>query len=283
MGNVAATAQQQQQPPAEEESPQPSSTPVRIDEIVNHLQKFKLAAALPPNLQYTPHEADTALEENLNKLFNNNTFATSEIRESLKKIVSRTDELMSDKHRSIVEKNRERLSKTSKTSLQKFYPCLMGLMQTLIIHCESCAQETPLPGVPKAAKDFVLGVWQTVLGELFELHAVIVYAHNTNLIDVGAYPHEWKRAIASLNASIANLKNLLHTTDESINQMQSKLNQRNRDMEEIRAKYANYESQLQVELTKKESTMLTLKNFTYIPTMVKSNIIRIHEDFENDI
>ena len=255
----------------------------RIRDIITKMQTLTtMTKLLPPNLQYTTTVSDTALLQNIQALFppppaaaNINNHAEI-IFSGLMAIVARTDDFMSEAQKRQINAQSSSLRTDQQRELVLFYPCLMALIRALLIHCQNLADQM------KDEKDdntsmhkCVLDAWQQIMGELHDVHSVIIFAGQSSLLDLGTFPTEWLQTIQSMNADISNLRNAILSLNDSLNAEQARVNERDKKLQQIVMQYAEADTKVQLIKAQKNNLLATLDSLTFIPNITHENIQRV--------
>ena len=240
---------------------------------------------LPPKLEYVPTVADRALQENIRILFspNNNTNnnMTELITSALVVIVAKTDEFMTESQKRQVDIASNNLNAAQSKLLVRYYPCLMALIKALLIHCQNMAiqMESTEKGQENSINKCVLDAWQQIMGELHDLHAIILYASKKSLIDLGDYPMEWQQTIQSMNTEINRLRTLILSLNDDLNLELSHLNERDKKIQLILSQYSEVDTRVQVIKARKNSLFISLNGYTFVPEIVHVGITRFQALF----
>ena len=270
----------------------------RIREIILKMQTITvMKKLLPPNLEYVASIADKALLQNIQALFpptvaasgsssrqnEENASHTELILNTLLTIVLRTDDFMSESQKQKISMQSASLRKDQQRDLLLFYPCLMALIRALLIHCQNLAvqmkDEKQSQDSGSSVRKCVLDVWQQIMGELHDLHSVIIYASKQGLIELGNFPVEWLQTIQSMNSDIAHLRNIILGLNDSLNLEQAQLNERDKKLQAIMAQYAEADTKVQLIKAQKNNVVTTLESYVSIPDITHENITRIESAF----
>ena len=246
----------------------------RIKEIINKFQHFKLKTVLLaqyPNLQYTEKSADVSLQSNVNALFSGELCEKMRLIESLQIIVRREETFMSEKQKAKFHKKPPRLDKDQKADLKKFYPCLVSLIDALLTYCDPDTRR-------EATVDhIILDVWRGVMSDLNEIFSIIVFGKDTELLELGSYPTDWNMIINERNTKIASIKSAARDVEKEKIKLVEILNTRDREIDNIMAKYANQESQLKLYNSEAQGLAKSLEACTQVTQIVHENLERIKE------
>jgi hypothetical protein len=263
----------------------------RIESIFAKMRLFDVRNTLPPKLEYTPTAADAALQHNIRALFpaadvKQQDSVSDVVCTALLAIAAKTDDFMSIKQKSMVSKQQSSLNKEQQRMVLAFYPCLMALIRTLLIHCQNLAMNAKEMGGTSKYQDAsssmhkcVMDMWQQVMGELHDLHAVIIYASSKSLLDLGEFPVEWLQTIQSMNSDINHLRSIVLVLNDSLNQEQMQLNERDKKLQQIMAQYAEADTKVQLIKAQKNNILATLESLTSVPNITSENIPRIQAAF----
>jgi hypothetical protein len=257
-------------------------TTQRVTRIFAKMQKLVIADTLPQKLQYTATEADNALVRNIKVLFpstegNNTTLET--LKAALLLVVAKADEFMTDTQKAQLDKQKNSFTKEQKQLVTTFYPNLMALIRALLIHCQNLAMQHD--GTERyqdstySMNKCVLDMWQQILGELHDIHAVIIYANQTDLVSLGEFPTQWMQTIQHMNSDIDHLRSTILVLNDNLNQNLVQLNERDKKIQALFAQYAEYDTKVQLIKAQKNNIMAILENYTSIPSIVTENLHRM--------
>ena len=262
-------------------------TQQRIKEILLKMQTFDLKKALPQRLDYTPTTADAELQKNVLALFPTTTPGEKHaaqgddrleaIAGGLLSIVAKTDEFMTESQKRQADSRSSSLPADQKRQLVLLYPCLMALIKALLIHCQNMTmqmQETE-KGQDSSIHKCVLDTWQQIMGELHDIHTVILFAARKQLLELGDFPMEWMQTMQNMNSEISNLRNIILGLNDSLNHEQALLNERDKQLQQIMNRYAEVETRVQLIKVQKNNIFATLNSYTYIPNIVHVNLQRV--------
>ena len=263
-------------------------TQQRVRDIVLKMQTMSLVGLLPPKLDYMPTASDKALQDNILLLFSahdSDTVSTKIdiVTNALLAVVARTNEFMTEAQRNKIDAASNNLTNEQRKNLVSFYPCLMALVKALLIHCQNLAVD--MEGTQKSATvsvtKCVLEVWQQLMGELHDLHSVILFASKKSLIDLGDFPQKWLNTIQNMNIEINRLRTIILNCNDDLNLQQAHLNERNKEIQLIMSKYGEVETNLQLIKAERNNACASLESFIYIPNIAHENVLRIQNIFPN--
>jgi len=247
----------------------------RIEEIINKFQHFELQSILSklyPNLKYVEKNGDKSLQKNVQALFSGELCEKMMLIESLQVIVRREETFMSEREKAKFQRSTPHLHKEQKANLKKFYQCLVALIDALLTYCDSDMNHR------EATVDhIVLDVWRGVMSDLNEIFSIIVFGKDTELLDLGSYPTDWTTIIDERNKKIASIKSAARDIEQSKIKLKDILNERDREIDNINAKYANQESQLKLYNSDAQGLAKSLEACTQVTPIVEENLKRIKD------
>ena len=245
-------------------------TPQRIASIFAKMWQFDVKTALPPNLVYTPTLADMSLQQNIRLLFVDSKAQDTIsciVYATLNVLIAKSDDLMTDAQKRVAEKP---LTKDQQRQTVDFYPCLMGLIRVLLIHCQNLSVVCD-----NSVHKCVLDMWQQTMGELHDLHSIIITASKKGLVELGDYPTEWMHSIQTLNADIDHIHTIILSLNDDLNQQLILINERDKQLRIIIAHYADAESRVQLIKAERNNLLVTLESYTLVPVITAENMRRI--------
>jgi hypothetical protein len=254
-------------------------TTQRVTRIFTKMQKLSIMETLPQKLQYTTTEADNALVRNIKVLFPSDGNTLETLKAALLLVVAKADDFMTDAQKAQLDKQKNSFTKEQKQLVVAFYPNLMALIRALLIHCQNLAVQHDgserFQDSTYSMKKCVLDMWQQILGELHDIHAVIIYANQTDLVSLGDFPTQWMQTIQHMNSDIDHLRSTILVLNDNLNQNLSQLNERDKKIQALLALYAEYDTKVQLIKAQKNNIMAILENYTSIPSIVTENIHRM--------
>ena len=262
-------------------------TPQRIAFIFEKLAHFEMLSTLPQRLEYRPTAADTAIAQNIKSLFLTGPepeLVADVVKTALLLVVSRIDVYMTEYQKTQLDRQKSSLTKDQQRHILLFYPNLMALIRVLLIHCQNLVTNTVASSsndqmVGASMIKCVLDMWQQILGELHELHFVILYASRMDLVSLENYPTEWMQIIQHMNTDIDHLRTTVLALNESLNQNLLYLNERDKQLQSITARFAEVDTKVQFIKAEKNNTLATLESFTSVPSLVAQNMLRMKSAF----
>jgi hypothetical protein len=266
-------------------------TQQRVRDILAKMQTLDLLRLLPPKLEYAATPADVALQQNIVSLFNFNETQPpgpdgskmNVVLNALLAVVSRTDSFMTEAQRLKVDAARNNLNTEQIRLLQLFYPSLMALIKALLVHCqnlaiqieESSADKNPQLSVHKC----VLEAWQQLIGELHDIHSIILFASKKAILDLGDFPTRWSQAVETMYTDIDHLRFTILNLKDSLNTQLARLNERDKKVQQILSQYADVDLNLQLLKAQKSNTITILDNYTSVVNLVHENMARQNAAF----
>jgi hypothetical protein len=262
-------------------------TTQRVSYIMNKMQRLNILETLPQKLQYTPTDADNALLRNMRAIFplpdvkDATINTTAIIKGALLLVVSRADDFMTDAQKTQLDKQKNNFSKEQKQLVASFYPNLMALIRALLIHCQNLAVlndgSEKYQDATYSLHKCVMDMWQQILGELHDLHAVIIYANQIDLVNLGDFPTKWMQTVQRMNGDIDHLRTTILVLNDSLNQNLFYLNERDKKIQAIMAQYAEYDTKVQLTKARKQNILAILEGYISIPSIVTENIHRLSQ------
>jgi hypothetical protein len=245
-------------------------TASRIEEIITSLKVFNIKSAMPPKLIFTETAEDVALQDNVTMLFSDAVCDRLRLIESLKLVLLTENSLMSESQKRNIRKQKEKkLDTNQKEDIKKFYPCLVALMNVLLIRCDAKAQQNTTADA--SVGHILLVLWRNVMSKLSEIFTVIVYGKDQGLIDLGTYPTNWDEIIKENNRIIQSVTISSRELNDKIFELNQKKNEGDRQIEEIHAKYADVISRLKLRESELTGVQHLLDSLTQVVEMVKKN------------
>jgi hypothetical protein len=245
-------------------------TSSRIEEIITSLKVFNIKSAMPPKLVFTETADDLALEENVRMLFSDAVCDRLRLIESLKLVLLTENSLMSEAQKKNIRKLKEkRLDANQKEDIKKFYPCLVALMNVLLIRCDAKTRQDTTADATVA--HVLLVMWRNVMSKLGEIFSAIVYGKSQGLIDLGTFPTEWAEIIKDHNKIIQSVTRSSREIKNKRLQLNQQINKRNEAIEAINEQYAVVDSELKLCESKYTGVEHLLDSLTQVGQMVKKN------------
>jgi hypothetical protein len=118
-------------------------------------------------------------------------------------------------------------------------------------------------------------MWQQIMGELHDLHSIIITASQKGMVELGDYPTQWMHSIQSLNTDIDHLHTIILSLNDDLNQQLILINERDKQLQLIMAHYADAESHVQLIKAERTNLLDKLESYTLVPVITAENIRRI--------
>jgi len=269
---------------------------VHVMQIIKHMQNFALQSQLPPNLNYKPTEDDKRLEENIKKLFGDvdPLWEADTLEQIMSRIVEREDNLMHPKEvKEFRRHNMKKIEKSDKNVLKLFYPNLVRLIMALIAHIHnntaqlllqkgaggSNAMASSSDAKTWQTNSVILSLWKQVLTEMNELHSIIIYANGIDVPFLGEYDTKWEKLIENRNKEINTLNQSMHLVIDRINELEKFINERDKQIEKIRAQYANKVDELELANSQRQGVQERLAQLLDVKVMVGNNLTQLIKSF----
>jgi chromosome segregation ATPase len=123
----------------------------------------------------------------------------------------------------------------------------------------------------------VLGIWKHTLSELNEVLNIIVYANKENDDFLGDYPTAWLQLVHNRNGEISSLKKGIHALNDKIYKLQTILNTREKELEEVKSRYANHEDELEVSQSHLQNLEEKLLQLLDVKIIVENNLAQLRK------
>jgi hypothetical protein len=256
---------------------------VRVQNIFDGLNNFTLQGNIAEATNYTPTEEDLQLQENIRSLFHAHggspkLWSSDTILPILYKIVDKQDVLLHPHEKQMYDSaDMVRLTQAEKRTLQLFYPNLVRLMMAMIAHVHNTRLKTSVLNKHLQPKSAVLGIWKHTLSELNEVLNIIVYANKENDDFLGDYPTAWLQLVHNRNGEISSLKKGIHALNDKIYKLQTILNTREKELEEVKSRYANHEDELEVSQSHLQNLEEKLLQLLDVKIIVENNLAQLRK------
>ena len=241
----------------------------RIEEIIAKFSDFSFSKLLPKTLEYKTTEGDAALEKNIRALFAPSIVVENFLlKEILLIIISKEDKLMSETQNKKIALKKN-LNKAQQKGIKMFYPCLISLIDAALTRCDIDSSQS---SENFHAARVVLLLWKEIVSDLNEIFKVIIHGKNAEMFDLGDYPTSLLEIVNIKNKRISAIKKMVGDEKNEILQLSEQLNQGNQDIEAVKAKYANKQSEKGLKNAELLGFEKALRAMTEVKQMVKINI-----------
>ena len=249
-----------------------------VQSIILKMRKCDIKSMLPPDLRYTETPEDTIMAQNIRLLFSDRVMDNGLLEESLCAIVARSNNLMTETQKmQVLRKNQHVLHGHE---LLAFYPHLVGVIKVLLIHCQE--YHDSLEDKAKSTNNFVLAMWQEVLGFLRGIHSVIVYASRLEILNLENFPISWKDILDEMQTQTSKLKAAIHESEKEILRLQTAICERNEKIQAINSEYAQANTDVALAIAEKQNVQNALEYCIDVGKHCQTNILSLQNAFPSE-
>lgn len=254
-------------------------TTAHVKAMFKTLKDFTLSFPFYPSATDSPmiptnDPIDLKLANNIRKMFSseeNTKFNIEKITDILSNVVDKDN--MSLQFPKPRQNQNASEKKSNNTMLKAFYPHLIGLIIAVSTHTKNLTNLFTIQGkLPNMQEKNRLHTWIDVLNKLHDIRSIILYHNSQENNFLTESTATWEKIVADRNSTLHNLTSAIQTYDININQLEQKINEKNKEISRIQAQYQDTENSLELIQSQKVSLQEKLSQLQDVSAIVDYNM-----------